>query len=268
MRDISSLSDIADDFDAVLVDQFGVLHDGRKAFPGTQECIARLAAKNVPIVALSNSGKRADLNVKRLERLGFASAHFLGVVTSGELAYSEISQRLASGALRRSARISVLSRDNDTSMIDGLDVRHVACDEVPDLLIIAGVEPETQTLESYLEDVAPLAASGVTALCINPDLQIYSDGLPAFGPGLLAERYRELGGPVEMLGKPGARMFATGLRLLGNPPPERCLMIGDSAEHDIAGARAAGCLSLLITSGIQSAVTDDADFRMGSLVYK
>ena len=38
---------------------------------------------------------------------------------------------------------------------------------------------------------------------------------------------------------------------LGDPDPERVLMIGDSLDHDIARrARAKGMLTLLVTSGI------------------
>ncbi len=34
MRKISGLSEIAQDFDAMLIDQFGVIHDGQTLYPG------------------------------------------------------------------------------------------------------------------------------------------------------------------------------------------------------------------------------------------
>jgi ribonucleotide monophosphatase NagD (HAD superfamily) len=55
-----------------------------------------------------------------------------------------------------------------------------------------------------------------------------------------------------MLGKPGAAMFHAALEALGGPAPGRTLMIGDSPEHDIAGAAALGIRTLLVTSGPQS----------------
>ncbi|MEM1385673.1 MAG: HAD hydrolase-like protein, partial [Pseudomonadota bacterium] len=59
-----------------------------------------------------------------------------------------------------------------------------------------------------------------------------------------------------------------GLDALGGVRPGRCLMIGDSPEHDIAGAKAAGCQTLLISSGVQAG-TDragaEADYRMERL---
>lgn len=267
-RAIDRLSEIRGTFDAVLIDQFGVLHDGHRQFPGTLDCLQHLVRADVPVAALSNSGKRSRLNVTRLERLGFPRALFRSVVTSGELAYRRIEDDLARGRLKPGVAVAVISRDNDISMIDGLPVRPVGTDDEPDLLIIAATEPEHRTLESYLEDLAPLARAEVPALCINPDRHIYANGGAAFGPGVVAERYRTLGGSVAMLGKPGREMFLAGLNALGDIAPQRCLMIGDSPEHDIAGAKAAGCQTLLISSGVQSGTgRADADFVMTHLKW-
>ena len=270
MRDIRRLSEIRETFDAVLIDQFGVLHDGHAAFPGARDCLMRLADAGVPVVALSNSGKRSYMNIARLERLGFPEDLFCGVITSGELAYTAIAERLESGRLAPGLKVAVISRDNDASMIEGLDIRRVAPDEGPELLIIAAAEPEIRSMDSYLAELKPLAEAGVPALCINPDRRIYANGAAAFGPGALADRYRELSGDVQMLGKPGGEMFSAGLRALGGVQPGRSLMVGDSPEHDIAGAQAAGCRTLLVSTGVQSDV--DAcgvvpDFRVERLVW-
>ncbi|MEO0429062.1 MAG: TIGR01459 family HAD-type hydrolase [Pseudomonadota bacterium] len=272
-RDIRGLAEIRAAFDTVLIDQFGVLHDGRTAFPGAADCLQGLAASGVPMAALSNSGKRSHLNTARLARLGFPASLFQAVITSGELAHARLAERLADGRLPKGAPVAVISRDDDTSMIAGLSLRSVALRDTPSLLIIAAAEPEKRTLDSYVDEMAPLARAGVPALCINPDRWIYANGIAAFGPGKLAERYRDLGGRVEMLGKPGREMFEAGLKAL-DARPERCLMIGDSPEHDIAGAKAAGCQTLLISTGVQSGTAPEGvaqhemvpDYRMESLV--
>ena len=59
---IEGLRAIADRFDAVLVDQYGVLHDGRRAFPGAADCLRALRAAGKRIAVVSNSGKRAGPN--------------------------------------------------------------------------------------------------------------------------------------------------------------------------------------------------------------
>ena len=97
---------------------------------------------------------------------------------------------------------------------------------------------------------------------------MYADGAAQFGAAIIAEDYESAGGRVSMLGKPGLEMFRAGLRAVGSPQPGRCLVIGDSPAHDVAGAKRAGCLALLITSGVQSGlpVADaEPDFSMHTL---
>ncbi len=50
--------------------------------------------------------------------------------------------------------------------------------------------------------------------------------------------YEELGGEVVLLGKPAAVLYEEALRLL-NLRKSEVVAIGDSLQHDIAGARAA-----------------------------
>ncbi len=51
------------------------------------------------------------------------------------------------------------------------------------------------------------------------------------------------------LAKPDARVFALALAKLGHPAADRVAMVGDSPEHDIAGAHAAGLLGIWIARG-------------------
>lgn len=271
-RRIAGLAEIAGRFDALLVDQFGVLHDGRTAFPGARDCLGRIAAMGVPIVTLSNSGRRVAPNVARLAGLGFPPALFRGHVTSGELTHREIARRLADGRLAEGAAVAVIARDADTSVLDGLPVRPVPPDAPDaDLLLIAGAQPEETGLDAYEAILAAHAARGVPALCANPDLRIYTADGTAFGPGVLAARYRALGRDVLTFGKPAAATFEAGLAALGNPDPAHVLMIGDSPTHDIAGAAAVGCRTLLVETGPQAGLGEGdtpADYAMADLVWR
>jgi ribonucleotide monophosphatase NagD (HAD superfamily) len=58
-----------------------------------------------------------------------------------------------------------------------------------------------------------------------------------------------MGGTVHYHGKPHARIYRTCLRLSGTPAA-RLLAIGDSLEHDVAGAAAAGIDAAFIAGGI------------------
>lgn len=267
---ISGLGAIIDRVDGVLVDQYGVLHDGRAPFAGARACLERLAERGTPAVAVTNSGKRSAPNLERLERLGFPPSLFKGLISSGELARAALVERLAVGALAPGDAIALLTRDGDASLLAGLDLVVAPPDRAPALVVIAGVEPEKTSFEAYLERLKPLAARGAQALCVNPDTVMYVDDGTAFGPGKVAEAYQSLGGAVDWLGKPAAPLFRAALGLLGAPATSRVLMIGDSVAHDIAGAQALGCRTLLVKGGVQSGTGDGsvlADFEIDRLVW-
>ncbi len=79
---------LAADHDVFFVDQFGVLHDGHRPYPGAPEALAALKAAGRRIVILSNSGRTGGYNAVRLAELGFPKAHYDHVVTSGDVAFA------------------------------------------------------------------------------------------------------------------------------------------------------------------------------------
>lgn len=267
---ITHLSEILDSVDGVLLDQFGVLHDGKKAFPGAIDCVQALQERGMPIVALSNSGRLAKPNADRLARLGFPLSAFKAIVTSGELTRELLLQRLADNRLSEGGTVLLLSRENDQSLIDDLPITAAGPGDPVELVIISGNNPETHSREDYRRFLTPLAQIGVPAICANPDTTIYAGNQASYGPGLVAKDYSDAGGEIVYLGKPDAAMFSAGLRALGAVTPGRCLMVGDSPRHDILGGNRAGCRTLLITAGVQADTPDSgatADFSMKTLRY-
>ena len=74
--------------------------------------------------------------------------------------------------------------------------------------------------------------------CANPDLVMFSARGLVPAPGALAVFYQSLGGTVKFVGKPHAPIFAAALERLGNPVPERVLVVGDwSTMTSLAGVR-------------------------------
>ncbi len=84
---IDGLSTIAAQFHGMLIDQFGVIHDGQNLYPGTLRVLTELKALGVPVAVMTNSGKRAAANVERLTRMGVPRDCFVDAVSSGEVAY-------------------------------------------------------------------------------------------------------------------------------------------------------------------------------------
>ncbi|HEU0222833.1 MAG TPA: HAD hydrolase-like protein [Paracoccaceae bacterium] len=73
--------------------------------------------------------------------------------------------------------------------------------------------------------------------------------LPA-AAGRIAELYEALGGSVGWIGKPHPEIYRAALAIAGDPPARRVICIGDSVEHEFAGARSVGLASALVGSGI------------------
>lgn len=76
-----------------LLDQFGVLHDGVRAYPCAIEACRELRASGARLFIISNSSRRAANTLRKLEPMGFDPAWFEGVVTSGEIAHDALARR-------------------------------------------------------------------------------------------------------------------------------------------------------------------------------
>ena len=253
---ISGLDEIKERFDAFLIDQFGVLRDGKGPYPGAVETLLRLKQTGKTIIILSNSGKRSVENDRRLAALGFDPQSWDWFLTSGEVAWrilqSEI-QQASSGVARKCL---LISRDGDTSPLDGLELTRTESGDDADFILLAASEGDVHPLAHYETLLAPAARRGVPCLCTNPDkIMLTKDGT-AFGAGRIAELYEELGGHVRWIGKPFADIYTTARESLGSIAPEKICCIGDSIEHDIAGAAGAGLKSILVTTGILETASD------------
>ncbi|QPF86817.1 TIGR01459 family HAD-type hydrolase [Bradyrhizobium genosp. L] len=248
--DIAGLHQIIDRFDHVLLDQWGTLHEGQSIFPAARECLARLRQAGKRVLVLSNSGKRARSNAQRLAALGLPQDAYDGILTSGEVAWSGLKARMQAPFAELGRRCFLIARGGDRTIVDGLDLAVVADVDDADFILLAGLDDAAAAPERWRPRLTGAATRGLPMLCANPDLTMFgAEGLiPA--PGALARFYATLGGRVSYVGKPHAPIFAAALERLGHPSPARVLMIGDSLDHDVAGARAAGMLALLLRAGV------------------
>lgn len=248
---IAGMAEIVEQFDAFLIDQFGVLRDGRGPYPDAAATLSALKAAGAKTIILSNSGKRSRENAVRLAGLGFDAASWDMFLTSGEVAY-RIMQREMSG---HSSRCLLISRDGDTSPLDGLDIVRTDNAGDADVILIAASEGDSLPLSHYETLLAPAAKRGTPCLCTNPDKIMLTATGTAFGAGRIAELYEQLGGTVRWIGKPFPDIYAEARLLLGDIPANRICCIGNSIEHDIAGATAAGLSSVLVATGILADAT-------------
>ena len=246
-----------DRYDAIILDQYGVLHNGEALLDGVAEALEKLQDGR-KLVVLSNTSKRREPLIAELPGRGFRKEWLHDAICSGECCWE---------ALRDSGYASAVVlgwSDRDSSeYLAGTGV--ALADAAPDVAVAYGpdtIDMAGRTLTDFriTGDMTPYrdlledaVARSVPMLCANPDQKtIDVDGkTPLYMPGTMADAYKEMGGEVVLYGKPGVAHFSAALRAAGVDDAGRALMVGDSLHHDILGAAAAGLDSLFVVeSGV------------------
>lgn len=234
----------------VFTDQYGVLHDGHRPYPGAREALAALKERGVRILVLSNSGRSGEVNARRLARFGFGPDLVDHVVTSGDVARDFLRHGglpVPGGAATRCLSITT---GTDSELADSLGYTGTEEGEDADLVLIGGSRGEAFGLERYRALLEPAARRGVPCLCTNPDRIMLTGSGTTFGSGRIAELYQELGGPVTWIGKPYPGIYEAAAKAAAVSDPSTVLCVGDSVEHDVVGARAFGAPVVLVRTGI------------------
>jgi glycerol-1-phosphatase len=239
-----TLGDVADRFDAFLLDAFGVLNVGETAIPGAPERVAALQGAGKRVLVLTNSASQApDAGLAKYRRLGFDFAPE-DIVSSRDALKRALGgrpERDWACMAPRSAGIEEL----------GVPVRLLENAPEPyeraDGIILLGSAGWTPGRQEKLESA--LRRRSRPVLVGNPDIVAPREAGLTPEPGhfahLLAER---LGLRPYFCGKPFGNIFDLALARLGNIRRHRILMVGDSLHTDVIGGAAAGIETALVTS--------------------
>ncbi len=241
---LTALADIAGDYDAVVLDQWGVLHDGGAPYGGAIAALNSAQAAGHRLAVLSNSGKRSAPNADRIAAMGFRADLFDVVMTSGEALWRDV----ADGTLPARRLFAMERAPGDAAAwADGLDVDLVASLDDADAVLLMGL-PDGSGADIFGAELDAALARGLPLYCSNPD---HASPRPGGGvvmsPGVLADRYARAGGATQLYGKPHRPIFDALATALGGG---RFLMVGDSLDHDIKGGHGAGWDTLLIQGGL------------------
>lgn len=250
---LGGIGPLMDRYDGVVLDLWGVVHDGRTPYPGAVDTLARLKAVGKPVVMLSNAPRRSAAVIEGMETIGIPRALYTDVLSSGELAWTALKERDDPWLKALGRRCLHIGPERDLGLFDGLDLSRVAAPEAGAFIVNTGPWRDEETLADYEGVLAASAAFGMPMICANPDMEVIRGGVRIICAGALAARYRDLGGDVRSYGKPYAAAYEACLRLMRMAPGARLVAIGDSFATDIRGANAAGIDAVLVTSGIHGA---------------
>ena len=256
-RALPSIMPLVDGYDAFVLDQWGVLHDGTRAFPHALEAVDQLLAAGKVIVTLSNSGRRAATAEAQMRAMGLPVERFRANVTSGEAAVAALLAGEVDGVRLPGRRCYLLCREGDTSIPEGAGLEIVADAAAADFVLAAGIHGEVRDLESYLDELAPAVRRRLPLVCTNPDRVAVSPAGNVLAPGGVAFAYGEAAGVRPLfVGKPHRPVYDLCRRALPDVASPRICAVGDSLEHDVKGAHDAGMTTVFCLDGIHAAAFD------------
>jgi HAD superfamily hydrolase (TIGR01459 family) len=248
-RVLNGLREIAENFDLVLMDLWGCVHDGVKPYPAALDCLARLRDAGKSVAILSNAPRRASEVEAKLTEMGIDRALYTGMFTSGEETWKYLKARPDGLGQRLGRRVYAIMADRDTGILDGLDLQQVADIGEATFVLVTGIEDAKMQAKDFDPVLRQALRAGLPLLCANPDLVVHRAGVEEICAGAVAERYESLGGRVVYHGKPHVKIYDVIFKALG-AVRGRAIGVGDSYRTDIRGAQDASAKGVLIAGGI------------------
>ena len=241
-------------YDVLLLDLWGVIYDGYHLYPEVIQTLQRLKELQKEVIFFSNVPRRKQTVQKMLSKFDIDDSLYSKLVTSGELVHELLAEKKQFGT-----KYFYLGSPESEEVILNLNgYQRVDRAKDADFSIITGIV-------DYYEQAMKLAMEAIKyklpLLCTNPDKSsIKKNGEISYCPGVVADKYEELGGEVIYFGKPYKHIYEYALQGVDNK--RKVLAIGDSMENDIKGANNMGLDSVLVCSGIHR---HDLEIKTGDM---
>ncbi len=260
---INGLDELADRYDAILCDVWGVLHNGKAVWQDAANALSRFRELGGVVVLITNAPRPQGPVLEQLANLLVPDGVFDDLVTSGDATRSLVSEL--------DGPVYHLGPERDFTLYEGLDVTFSEPEDAAGVVCTGLFDDRKETPADYRDLLLRLASLDLPFICANPDLVVeYGDQL-LWCAGALARDYAAIGGTTHIVGKPHAPIYEHALEkisaALGSTPEKsRMLAIGDGLPTDIAGARDFGVDALFISNGIHSGEyasdTDEAELEL------
>ncbi len=246
---LSGLSEIADNYDAFLIDSWGVMHNGLEPFEGAVNCLRELKRQIKPAIILSNSARRSATVIGELAELGIGRTLISAVVTGGESAWQSLQDPRDDFHEPLGSTCFYLGNKHSRVLFDEMPLTEVTSVEQAQFILNTG-PPENMLEGELAENLALAVDHDVKMLCANPDIYYLFGAEKRFCAGEIGRRYEAIGGQVIYHGKPHRLVYEMCFNILQNIPLHKILAVGDSIHTDLKGAAANGIDAVFIGNGI------------------
>jgi len=243
-------SALAPDYDVLLCDVWGVVHNGLAAFPDACDALMRARARGAAVVLITNSPRPRESVDAQLKHLHVPPEAYDAIVSSGDVTRSVIEAR-------RGKSLHFLGPERDRPVFSGLNVKFAPVESADYVVCTGLIDDDVETPDDYRARLQAMLARKLFMVCGNPDVVVERGDRLVYCAGALADLYATMGGEVLYAGKPYRPIYdlalARAAEAFGREVPlKRVLAVGDSLRTDLKGARAAGIDFLFVTGGIHA----------------
>lgn len=260
---LSGLSKVASDYDAILCDVWGVIHNGREAFAEACVALKRFRETRGPVVLITNAPVPKERVTRLFPKFGVPMDCFDDVIASGDATRNEL-KRVAPGPVYR------IGLDEDFGVYAGLPLEFSDDPEIAKVICCTSLReyPDGKP-EPYRDELKRLASHKLPMICANPDVVFRQGDKLIWSAGSLAKIYTEEGGQVISPGKPDEPIYRLAFERLAELAgkaiaPGRTLAIGDGPATDVLGANRQGADALFIGGGIHGHSMREGDEFLAS----
>lgn len=246
-QSLAGLGQIAGDYDVLLCDIWGVVHNGQEAYKSATEALELFRSDHGPVILISNSPKPSVSIPNQFSQIGVHGEFYDAVVTSGDATIDELSRRAPGPVFK-------IGPERDDMLYENIELHFSDIDEAS-FISCTGMFEDDDKPEDYRPILIEARDAGLPFICANPDVKVKIAGRVVWCGGALAKLYEELGGDVIYAGKPHEPVYrlarAWMSEMLGYvPPQDRVLCIGDNIFTDLLGAQQQDYDCLFIQDGL------------------
>lgn len=255
MKALDGLREIAPDYDAILSDVWGVVHNGVTAHPAAVDALVAYRRQGGRVVLITNAPRPAGPIIEMLDGMGISREAYDAVVSSGGATRAILAEEYRGHTLHYVGP----PVEND-ALFEGLGIT-LGPAEVASAVVVTDLDDDEETPDMYEDRIRFWLSRNLPMLCANPDRVVEEGDRIIYCGGAIADLYEAHGGMVRMIGKPYRPIYTEALHqaetAIGRPlERSRILAIGDSVRTDAIGAAGAGLDLLFITGSIHAAELD------------
>lgn len=242
---INNLSEISNNYDLILCDIWGVIHNGVAQYETAVNALIKFKQNGGKVVLISNAPRPSVQIPAQLEALGIGADSYDAIITSGDATIISAHEIGSKAYKIGGPKDDFMFKTIGAEYTDAQNAEYIICTGLRDDL--------NETTKDYIKELETLKNLNLTMICANPDKIVqYGDRLIECG-GALAEYYENIGGKVIMAGKPYPPIYDLAFAAAGKFEKSRTLCIGDGINTDVRGAFNQQLDCIFVTGGIHAA---------------